>query len=612
MKIILFLLALPLLAQVPAVNSGTATYPSSGAIPSSTTATALANGTTATTQSQNDNSTKPSTTAYTDLAVANAVSGVNPAVAVLAASTASLTGTYNNGTAGVGAFFTVTATGAFTLDGVSIGTVGQRVLLKDQSSGFQNGIYTATVVGSVGVSPIFTRALDYNSPSNINSTGAIPVQSGTVNALTSWLLTSTVTTVGTDALTYSRFSVNPANEVLAVSPGAGICRFAGSTQTCTSSELSGDATTSGSNAVTVSKINGTSFAGTNGHLVSFGASNIPADSGVVAANAVVASSPGAGVAHFAGSTQTVTSSPVVNADVTSIDAATKLTGITPVANGGWGLATLTAHALYAGNATTAPTAVGPDASTTKALFSAGSSADPAFRAIASADLPATVVRTDQSNTYSTGAQDMGSATSHKVPTSAGAAPSASGQVAVDSTRGTFKVYDDLLATANPLETVPSIQLGSSDTLTCSTIGANTPTNFATTYTIPANTLIANKGFKVSVGFQVTGQSTPSFTFDMLLGTTVVYTGPSAGATVTNVGIGAILLVQGTAAAGASVNVNTSLIGSGGLGILVRNNLAQPVAVATNANKAVTFRLTCSTNTAGNSVTLQQLLVESVN
>jgi hypothetical protein len=418
-------------------------------------------------------------------------------VAVLAASTASLTGTYNNGTAGVGAFFTVTATGAFTLDGISIGTVGQRVLLKDQSSGFQNGIYTATVVGSVGVSPIFTRALDYNSPSNINSTGAIPVQSGTVNALTSWLLTSTVTTVGTDALTYSRFSVNPA-------------------------------------------------------------------------------------------------------------------GITPVANGGWGLATLTAHALYAGNATTAPTAVGPDASTTKALFSAGSSADPAFRAIASADLPATVVRTDQTNTYSTGAQDMGSATSHKVPTSAGAAPSASGQVAVDSTRGTFKVYDDLLATSNPLETVPSIQLGSSDTLVCSTIGATTPTNFATTYTIPANTLIANKGFKVSVAFQVTGQGTPTFTFDMLLGTTVVFTGPSASVNFTSTGIGAIFLVQGTAAAGASVNVNTGLIGSGQLGILVRNTIAQPVAVATNANKAVTFRLTCSTNTAGNSVTLEQLMVESVN
>jgi hypothetical protein len=39
------------------------------------------------------------------------------------------------------------------------------------------------------------------------------------------------------------------------------------------------------------------------------------DSGLVTANQVNASSPGAGIAHFAGSTQTVTSSAVVDADV---------------------------------------------------------------------------------------------------------------------------------------------------------------------------------------------------------------------------------------------------------------------------------------------------------
>lgn len=180
-----------------------------GACP--TGVTAIPNGTTATTQSQNDNSTKPATTAYADLAVANAIAGVNPAIAVVAASTASLTGTYSNGVAGIGATFTVTATGVFSLDGVAINTIGQRILLKDQSSGFQNGIYAATVLGALAVSPIFTRALDYDAPSDINSTGAIPVQSGTVNTTTSWLLTSTVNTVGTDALTYVKFSINPAS-----------------------------------------------------------------------------------------------------------------------------------------------------------------------------------------------------------------------------------------------------------------------------------------------------------------------------------------------------------------------------------------------------------------
>lgn len=53
---------------------------------------------------------------------------------------------------------------------------------------------------------------------------------------------------------------------------------------------------------------------------------------------VVASSPGVGVAHFAGSTQTVTSSLIVNADITAatIDLTTKVTGILPGANGGTG------------------------------------------------------------------------------------------------------------------------------------------------------------------------------------------------------------------------------------------------------------------------------------
>lgn len=81
--------------------------------------------------------------------------------------------------------------------------------------------------------------------------------------------------------------------------------------------LSGDVTSSAAScAVTVTKINGTSFTGTAGHLVSFGAVNVPQDSGLVAANEVNASAPGVGVAHFAGSTQTVTSSAVTPSDAT--------------------------------------------------------------------------------------------------------------------------------------------------------------------------------------------------------------------------------------------------------------------------------------------------------
>ena len=179
---------------------------------------ALANGTTATTQSTGDATADVATDSFVTTAVNNAIAGVNPAVAVLAATTGSnLTGTYANGASGIGATFTITATGAFTLDGVAINTIGQRVLLKDQTSGFQNGVYTATIVGTTGVSPVFTRALDYDQPSDINTTGQIPVQSGTVNATTGWLLTSTVNTVGTDGLTYVQFTLSPSSIVTAAS-----------------------------------------------------------------------------------------------------------------------------------------------------------------------------------------------------------------------------------------------------------------------------------------------------------------------------------------------------------------------------------------------------------
>lgn len=54
---------------------------------------------------------------------------------------------------------------------------------------------------------------------------------------------------------------------------------------------------------------------------------------------------------------------------------------------------------------------------------------------------AATVYTDQANTYSAGAQDFGSASSLKVPTSAGASPNAAGQVAYDSTANLYKGFN---------------------------------------------------------------------------------------------------------------------------------------------------------------------------
>lgn len=144
------------------------------------------------------------TKAYVDAGLA----ALNPKTAVYAATTANLTGTYLNGVAGVGATFTVTATGAFTLDGTTP-PVLSRILIKDQSSGFQNGVYDLTVAGSLGVSPILTRSLDYNTAAEMNTAGLIPVINGTVNALSSWQQTAVITTVGTDSLVFQEFTANP-------------------------------------------------------------------------------------------------------------------------------------------------------------------------------------------------------------------------------------------------------------------------------------------------------------------------------------------------------------------------------------------------------------------
>lgn len=201
----------------------------------------LAGSPTTTTQSSSDNSTKIATTAYVTTGISNAIAGVNPATAVQAATTAAANTsglTYNNGVSGVGATFTGSNNTALTFDGFTFTAVGQRALVKNDTqspSGAFNGVYYVTQIQTSILPPILTRALDYDMPSDINNTGAIPVVNGTVNALTSWLLTSSVTTVGTDPLTYSQFSYSPTSIIPPNLGGTGIANNASSTLTISGS-----------------------------------------------------------------------------------------------------------------------------------------------------------------------------------------------------------------------------------------------------------------------------------------------------------------------------------------------------------------------------------------
>lgn len=166
-------------------------------------------------------------------------------------------------------------------------------------------------------------------------------------------------------------------------------------------------------------------------------------------------------------------------------------------------------------------------------------------------------------------------------------------------------------------TILNVAAPASDTITCPN---NTATSFATTvYTIPANTLIAGKIYRVTLGFTfLSSGSPPTMGLNLLIGGTTVYTTlpTTPTASVGSRPISLEFLIQGTAAASASAGVLTHPLPgftiSAGPTVtpFTVSTVTQPVNLATNGTLAINPQLFCSVNTAGNSVTLQQILVES--
>lgn len=147
---------------------------------------------------------------YVDNTVAT-VANTTYHTSVTSATTAALTATYSNGTGGVGATLTnAGAQAAFSIDSYSP-TATSRVLIKDQASALQNGIYTVTTVGTGSTNWVLTRSSDFDVPGtgpNFIQTGAaVYVSSGTINGATSWLMNTTGTiTVGSTALDWTQIS----------------------------------------------------------------------------------------------------------------------------------------------------------------------------------------------------------------------------------------------------------------------------------------------------------------------------------------------------------------------------------------------------------------------
>jgi len=126
--------------------------------------------------------------------------GLDVKGSVRAATTADLSATYSNGSSGIGATLTAGSNGAIVVDGVSL-SVNDRILVKDQSTGAQNGIYTVTTQGDGSTAFVLTRATDVDEPDEFSGGAFVFVEEGTSNADNGYVFTHNGTpTFGTTSL----------------------------------------------------------------------------------------------------------------------------------------------------------------------------------------------------------------------------------------------------------------------------------------------------------------------------------------------------------------------------------------------------------------------------
>jgi len=162
-----------------------------------------------------------STDATTKSYVDNIAAGINFHDAVNLATAAALPNspTYNNGTSGEGATLTATTNARLQVDGTNASN-GNRILVKDQATPQNNGVYVVTVQGSVSTTYQLTRATDFDSVNNYIEPGdAFFVLDGAINAGNGFIVNSIGTAenqsgtgtigrhiLGTDEVNFTQFT----------------------------------------------------------------------------------------------------------------------------------------------------------------------------------------------------------------------------------------------------------------------------------------------------------------------------------------------------------------------------------------------------------------------
>ena len=120
----------------------------------------------------------------------------------LATASALAAVTYNNGNGTL----TADANGALSIDGVAT-VVNDRVLIKNQASAVQNGIYKVTTIGSGSAAFVLTRSPDADTAAELTGGTFFFVEEGTANADNGYVATHNGTpTFGSDNITFEQFS----------------------------------------------------------------------------------------------------------------------------------------------------------------------------------------------------------------------------------------------------------------------------------------------------------------------------------------------------------------------------------------------------------------------
>ncbi len=113
--------------------------------------------------------------------------------------------TYSNGASGVGATLTAGSNTTLTVDATVV-ALNKIVLVKNQAAPAQNGIFKCTAAGDGSNPWVLTRVTYFDQAAEMQAGSYTFITAGSANLGSAWVLSTTITTVGTDAVTFFEFS----------------------------------------------------------------------------------------------------------------------------------------------------------------------------------------------------------------------------------------------------------------------------------------------------------------------------------------------------------------------------------------------------------------------